>query len=48
VLGTLFKPAYGSGSGARGSRDGRAVPGQALSIKDTPKSELFSAGFGGR
>jgi hypothetical protein len=47
VLGTLFKPAYGSGSGARGSRDGRAVPGQALSLS-TPKSELFAAGFGGR
>jgi len=48
VYGYLFKPAYGSGSGARGSRDGRAVPGQALSIKDTPKSELFAAAFSQR
>jgi hypothetical protein len=48
VYSYLFRPAYGSGSGARGSRDGRAVPGQALSIKDTPKSELFAAAFSQR
>lgn len=47
VLGALFKPAYGSGSGARSTRDGRALPGQKLSIKD-PKSSLFEAAFGGR
>jgi hypothetical protein len=48
VLGSLFKPAFGSGSGSRGSRDGRAVPGQNLSVKDTPRSELFAAAFGKR
>jgi hypothetical protein len=48
VYGYLFKPAMGSGSGARGSRDGRAVPGQNLSVKDTPKGELFAAAFGQR
>jgi hypothetical protein len=48
VYGYLFKCQYGSGSGARGSRDGRAVPGQVLSVKNTPKSDLFAAGFGGR
>jgi hypothetical protein len=48
VYGYLFRPAMGSGSGARGSRDGRAVPGQNLSIKGTPKADLFAAGFGKR
>jgi hypothetical protein len=48
VLGSLFKPAYGSGSGGRSARDGRAVPGQKLDIKNTAKSDLFAAAFGTR
>jgi hypothetical protein len=48
VLGSLFKPAFGSGSGSRGSRDGRAVPGQKLDLRTTPKGELFQAAFGRR
>lgn len=48
VYGYLFKPAYGSGSGGRSARDGRAVPGQKMDIKNTPKGELFAAAFGNR
>jgi hypothetical protein len=32
VMGSFARPRLGSGSGARGSRDGRAVPGQNLSL----------------
>lgn len=47
VHGHLFKPAFGSGSGGRSAREGRPMPGKALSI-NTPKSELFKAAFGQR
>jgi hypothetical protein len=46
ILAAFARPRYGSGSGSRGSRDGRAVPGQALSLRDG-KSALFAQGFGG-
>jgi hypothetical protein len=45
VLAAFARPRFGSGSGARASRDGRAVSGQSLSISDG-KSRLFAAGFG--
>lgn len=48
VYGYLFKPAYGSGSGGRSTRDGRVIPGKKLSIKETPKAELFREAFGAR
>lgn len=48
VYGYLFRPAYGSGSGARSTRDGRALPGQKMDLKTTPKADLFAAGFGAR
>jgi len=47
LLAAMARPKLGSGSGARGSRDGRAAPGSNLSLKTTSKRDLFAAGFGG-
>lgn len=47
ILSAFARPRYGSGSGARAGRDGRAVSGQNLSLKNTSKSDLFAQAFGG-
>ena len=43
IHGLLFQPEYGSGSGARGYRDGRTVIGKDL--QKMPTSQLFSEAF---
>jgi len=45
VHGLNFQPEYGSGSGARSTRDGRVIPGRDL--MKTPLGTLFSQEFGG-
>jgi hypothetical protein len=45
VHGLNFQPEYGSGSGARSTRDGRVIPGRDL--MKTPIGTLFSEAFGG-
>jgi hypothetical protein len=43
IHGLLFQPEYGSGSGARGFRDGRTVIGKDL--QKMPTNQLFSEAF---
>jgi hypothetical protein len=46
ALAIFARPQFGSGSGSRSARDGRAVPGQKLSLA-SGKEALLRAGFGG-
>lgn len=45
ITASFARPAYGSGSGGRSARDGRAIPARGMSLRDG-KAELFKAGFG--